>query len=72
MKLYLSFTHNKNKIKTWLKTCEKIRWQTEIKKKKKTKFKQVSNFNLKGWKKLRNENENENMYQTNPKIQVDF
>ena len=35
--------------------------------KKKTKFKQVLNFNLKSWKKSRNGNENENMYQTTPK-----
>ena len=39
--------------------------QTEIKKKKK-KFKQVSDFNLKSWKKSRNKNENKNMYQTSP------
>ena len=45
-----------------MKTCEKIECQTNLKKKKKTNFKQVSNFNLKSWKKLGNENENENMY----------
>ena len=41
-------------------------WENRMPKinKKIKKIKQVSNFNLKSWKKLENKNENENMYQT--------